>query len=101
MFHETNDSGRTSFENIMIASQQDIWEDTKPRSLSPETIGGPESKLTLESTLMDAKHANEQRHIEKRLTTHYIRTRSLTHHGNTSRSISLGSYWSPMALTPS
>jgi hypothetical protein len=99
-FHETSDFEKTSSENIMIASQRDIRDDTKPRNLSPGTIGGLESKPTSEGTLMDAKPVNQPKHIERRLTTRYIPMRFPMHHGNISRLILLGSYQSLMALMP-
>jgi hypothetical protein len=101
MFHETDDFERTSSGNIMIASRPDIRDDTKPKNLSPGTTGGPESKLTSESTLMDARPVNERKHTEKRLTIHYTPTRFPTHHGNISQLTSLENYRSLMASTPS
>jgi hypothetical protein len=81
MFHETNNFKKTSLENIMTASRLDIQEDTKPRNLSPGTIGGPESKPTLESTLMDVKPVNEPSHTKRKPTTHYTPMRSPIHLG--------------------
>ena len=101
MSQEINDFEKTSFENITTVSQEDIWGDTRHKSSLLETIGGPEFKLTSESTLVDVKPAKELNLTEKKLITHYILMKSLTHHGNIFRSILLGSYPNQMASMPS
>ena len=101
MFCEINDFEMILFGNILTASQEDMQGDTRLRSSSPGTTGGPESKETSESILVDEKPVSEPNPIGKRLITLYIPTKSQMHHGNTFLLPSSANYRSQMALMPS